>query len=91
MGSATTIQQLINPAPALTPATWLRPVHVAASRAAPFVRQIGAALGVTAFVLAATVGDFRMGLLVMIAVSAGTLPASWRCQRTVCMRRIEAM
>ena len=37
-----------------------------------FVRQIGAALGISAFVLAATVGSFRMGLLVMIAVSAGT-------------------
>ena len=37
-----------------------------------FVRQVGAALGVSAFVLAATVGGFRMGLLVMIAVSAGT-------------------
>lgn len=37
-----------------------------------FVRQIGAALGISAFVLAATVGGFRMGLPVMIAVSAGT-------------------
>ena len=37
-----------------------------------FVRQVGAALGVSAFVLAATVGGFRIGLLVMIAVSAGT-------------------
>jgi hypothetical protein len=37
-----------------------------------FVRQVGAALGVSAFVLAATVGGFRMGLLVMIAASAGT-------------------
>ena len=37
-----------------------------------FVRQIGAALGVSTFVLAATAGGFRMGLLVMIAVSAGT-------------------
>jgi len=36
-----------------------------------FVRQVGAAPGVSAFVLAATVGGFRMGLLVMIAVSAG--------------------
>ena len=34
--------------------------------------RVGAALGVSAFVLAATVGGFRMGLLVMIAVSAGT-------------------
>ena len=50
----------------------LRPVHVAAPRAAPFVRQVGAALGVSAFVRAATVGGFRTGLLVMIAVSAGT-------------------
>jgi MFS family permease len=37
-----------------------------------FVRQIGAALGISAFVLAATVGGFRIGLLLMIAVSAGT-------------------
>ena len=37
-----------------------------------FVRQVGAALGVSAFVLAATVGGVRIGLLVMIAVSAGT-------------------
>jgi MFS family permease len=37
-----------------------------------FIRQIGAALGVSAFVLAATVGGFRVGLLLMIAVSAGT-------------------
>lgn len=37
-----------------------------------FVRQIGAALGVSAFVLAATLGGFRLGLLLMIAVSAGT-------------------
>ncbi len=37
-----------------------------------FVRQIGAALGVSAFVLAATVGGFRAALLMMIAVSAGT-------------------
>jgi hypothetical protein len=29
-------------------------------------------LGVSAFVLAATVGGFRLGLLLMIAVSAGT-------------------
>ena len=36
------------------------------------VRQVGAALAVSAFVLAATVGGFHMGLLVMIAVSAGT-------------------
>ena len=34
--------------------------------------QMGAALGVSAFVLAATVGGFRVGLLLMIAVSAGT-------------------
>jgi len=33
---------------------------------------VGAALGVSAFVLAATVGGFRLGLLPMIAVSAGT-------------------
>ena len=37
-----------------------------------FIRQLGAALGVSAFVLAATVGGFRLGLLLMIAVSAGT-------------------
>jgi EmrB/QacA subfamily drug resistance transporter len=37
-----------------------------------FIRQVGAALGVSTFVLAATVGGFRTGLLVMIAVSAGT-------------------
>jgi hypothetical protein len=37
-----------------------------------FIRQVGAALGVSTFVLAATAGGFRMGLLVMIAVSAGT-------------------
>src|SRR3954462_10011216 len=37
-----------------------------------FMRQIAAALGVSAFVLAATVGGFRLGLLLMIAVSAGT-------------------
>ena len=35
-----------------------------------FIRQVGAALGVSAFVLAATVGSFRLGLLLMIAVSA---------------------
>jgi MFS family permease len=37
-----------------------------------FIRQVGAALGVSTFVLAATVGGFRLGLLLMIAVSAGT-------------------
>jgi hypothetical protein len=37
-----------------------------------FIRQIGAALGISAFVLAATVGGFRLGLLLMIIVSAGT-------------------
>src|SRR5437762_3928289 len=37
-----------------------------------FIRQIGAALGLSAFVLAATVGGLRLGLLLMIAVSAGT-------------------
>ncbi|MGB8748971.1 MAG: hypothetical protein WCD54_23860, partial [Pseudolabrys sp.] len=37
-----------------------------------FIRQMGAALGISAFVLAATVGGFRLGLLLMIAVSAGT-------------------
>src|SRR4029079_761722 len=37
-----------------------------------FIRQVGAALGVSTFVLSATVGGFRVGLLLMIAVSAGT-------------------
>src|SRR5690349_16592112 len=37
-----------------------------------FIRQVAAALGVSAFVLAATIGGFRLGLLMMIAVSAGT-------------------
>ena len=41
-----------------------------------FIRQIGAALGVSAFVLAATVGGFRLGLLLMIAVSAGSSVAT---------------
>ena len=36
-----------------------------------FIRQVGAALGVSAFVLAATTGGFRVGLLLLIAVSAG--------------------
>src|SRR4051812_2348660 len=36
-----------------------------------FIRQVGAALGVSSFVLAATTGGFRVGLLLMIAVSAG--------------------
>jgi hypothetical protein len=35
------------------------------------IRQVGAALGVSGFVLAATAGAFRVGLLLMIAVSAG--------------------
>jgi hypothetical protein len=39
---------------------------------ASFSSSVGAALGVSAFVLAATVGGFRLGLLLMIAVSAGT-------------------
>jgi hypothetical protein len=34
--------------------------------------EINAALGVSSFVLAATAGGFRVGLLLMIAVSAGT-------------------
>jgi hypothetical protein len=38
-----------------------------------FIRQIGAALDASAFVLAAVVGGFRLGLLLMIAVSAGTV------------------
>jgi EmrB/QacA subfamily drug resistance transporter len=37
-----------------------------------FIRTIAAALGVSAFVLAATLGGFRVGLLLMVAVSAGT-------------------
>jgi MFS family permease len=36
-----------------------------------FIRQVGAALGVSAFVLAATTGGFRVALLLMIAISAG--------------------
>ena len=36
------------------------------------VEREAAALGVSAFVLAATVGGFLVGLLMMIAVSAGT-------------------
>lgn len=39
----------------------------------PVIRQAGAALAVSAFVLAATAGGFRVGLLLMIAVSAGAL------------------
>ena len=35
-------------------------------------QQAFGALGVSAFVLAATVAGFRLGLLLMIAVSAGT-------------------
>ena len=37
---------------------------------------VGAALGVSAFVLAATVGGFRLGLLLMIAVSSGSSVAT---------------
>ena len=36
-----------------------------------FIRQVGAALGISAFVIAATAGGFRVALLLMIAVSAG--------------------
>jgi MFS family permease len=36
-----------------------------------FIRQIGASLGISAFVLAATAGSFRVALLLMIGVSAG--------------------
>jgi MFS family permease len=36
-----------------------------------FIRQVGASLGISAFVLAATAGSFRVALLLMIAVSAG--------------------
>jgi hypothetical protein len=46
--------------------------HGSATTSQQFIRQIGAALGISAFVLAATVGGFRLGLLLMIAVSAGT-------------------
>ena len=38
--------------------------------AAPFIRQVCAALGLGAFVLAATADGFRVGLLLMIAVGA---------------------
>ena len=48
------------------------PVYVARLPSAPFIRQIGAALGVSAFVLAATVGGVRRDLLLMTAMSAGT-------------------
>ncbi len=41
-------------------------------RILPRHRQAFGALGVSAFVLAATVGGFRLDLLLMIAVSAGT-------------------
>src|SRR5690349_21884515 len=37
-----------------------------------FIRQIGDPLGISSCVLAATVAGFRVGLLLMIAVSAGT-------------------
>jgi hypothetical protein len=47
-----------------------------------FIRQIGATLGVSAFVLAATVGGSRLGLLLMTAVSAGTFAWCSRCPRT---------
>jgi hypothetical protein len=46
-----------------------------------FIRQIGAALGISAFFLAATVGGFRLGLLLMIAVSA----------RNICVRARAAL
>ena len=38
----------------------------------PVTRHFFHALGVSSFVLAATVGGFRLGLLLMIAVSVGT-------------------
>jgi hypothetical protein len=44
---------------------------VSATTSQQFIRKVGAALDVSAFVLAATVGGFRLGLLLMIAVSAG--------------------
>jgi hypothetical protein len=37
-----------------------------------FIRQIGAAFGVSSFGLAVTVGEFRLGLLLLVALSAGT-------------------
>ena len=37
-----------------------------------FIRQVGAALGVSSFVLSATLGGFRMALALLIAVSIGT-------------------
>jgi hypothetical protein len=53
---------------------------------------VGAALGVRAFVLAATAGGFRVGLLLLIAVSAGAfacvrpiLPIAW-ITRSILMR-----
>jgi hypothetical protein len=36
-----------------------------------FIRQVDVALGISAFVLAATAGGFRGGLLLLIALSAG--------------------
>jgi hypothetical protein len=56
-----------------------------------FIRQVGAALGVSAFVLAATAGGFRVGLLLIIAVDAGALPASGPCLRTACTTRTMLM
>jgi hypothetical protein len=46
-----------------------------------FIRQVGAALGVSAFVLAATLGGFQLGLLLMIAVSAGNICVCARAAR----------
>ena len=48
------------------------------ARAAPIMRHIGAALGVGAFVLVATAGGFRVGLLLLIAVSARSIRAHAR-------------
>jgi hypothetical protein len=87
MGSATTITH----APALAPAN-ASPVRTCApSMSRPpcsFIRQVGAALGVSAFVLAATAGGFRVGLLLTIAVSAEHSRVSSRCLRTACMTQI---
>jgi hypothetical protein len=69
MGSATTSQQLIRSLPLSHPNGL--PVYVARFPSASFIRQVGAALGVSAFVLAATAGGFRLGLLLMIGISAG--------------------
>ena len=72
MGSATTSQPIDHSRSRARASNLAAPRPCRGSPPAPFVRQVGAALGVSAFVLAATVGGFRVALLVMIAVSAGT-------------------